>query len=108
MSEKRKKRQFKVEKTANGTEYIAVDHAFEDREVYLPKEVFDRQLAFYEKVAKELSQHGCVLQGYGGVLTIVHPRVAIEEGVYHQMQKAAGRDNTMYPSVLELHLGETE
>lgn len=58
-------------------------------------EQFDKRrhaerVAHYERLAKEASESGFVLEGYGGVLTLVHPDVQREKGLEAQILYAAG------------------
>lgn len=46
--------------------------------------------AAYAEIARIAEQHGLILNGSGGVLTIVHPSTAKEHGVWASMQYMAG------------------
>lgn len=53
----------------------------------------------YDAVAKLAAEHALILQGFGGVLTIVHPETQRREGVEEQCMYMAGMGQ--HPTTIE-------
>jgi len=45
----------------------------------------------YEEITRLGNEYALIAEGYGGVLTIIHPDTQKEEGVYDMIQYKAGK-----------------
>lgn len=59
----------------------------------------------YDAVAKLAAEHALILQGFGGVLTIVHPDTQRHEGIEEQCLYMAGMGK--HPATIEQQRQQT-